>query len=157
MEQEAHPYMISDDADFTRPLATMLPGKAIRLVLNWIAINARNEHEIELRMPVLEEQPMVYVASIRMKERTIHVRYVRAAPELIGNISQQWGAYVTYRTRTLKERKKSVINAGGINFFLESIDMQNNDITFMAEQPATFQKKQKAMPSMKDSGQARSS
>jgi len=47
-------YGINDDAGFTQPLAEMHPGKTIRIVLNWLTLNAKDGYEIELRIPVPE-------------------------------------------------------------------------------------------------------
>jgi len=45
----------SDDAEITQPLAEMHPGKATKLILNWMTLNAKNGYEIELRLMVPDE------------------------------------------------------------------------------------------------------
>lgn len=52
-------YSINDDAEFTQTLVEMHSGKVTRIVMNWLALNANDGVEIELRMFEPEEQ-MVY-------------------------------------------------------------------------------------------------
>jgi len=52
-------YGISNDAQITQPIADMDPGKAARLALNWLTLNAKNRYDVELRIKVPEER-MVY-------------------------------------------------------------------------------------------------
>ena len=51
------------------------PGKAIRIVLNWLTLNAKDGYEIELHIPVPEEQ-IVYESRLQLKDNTINVRQV---------------------------------------------------------------------------------
>jgi len=81
-------YGINDDAEFTQPLAEMHPGEAIRIVLNWLTLNTTEGYEIELRIPVPEEQT-VYESRLQLKDNTIYVRQVQDAPGLIGKMLHQ--------------------------------------------------------------------
>ena len=85
----------------------MDPGKAMRLVLNWLTLNAKNGYKIELRIKVPEEQ-MVYKSRIRMGGGTMFVQQTREAPELVGKALHQWDNHINYRTLTLEEIIRSV-------------------------------------------------
>ena len=107
-------YGINDDAEITQPLAEMQPGKAMRIAVNWLTVNAKNGYEIELLMPVPEEQ-MVYVIGLSSRCRSIYVRYVHAAPGLIGKMLHQQDLQVNYQTLTLEEIQSSVYCAEAAN------------------------------------------
>jgi len=107
-------YGINDDAEITQPLAEMQPGKAMRIAVNWLTVNAKNGYEIELLMPVPEEQ-MVYVIGLSSRCRSIYVRYVHAAPGLIGKMLHQRDLQVNYQTLTLEEIQSSVYCAEAAN------------------------------------------
>jgi len=49
-------YGISNVAEITQPFAEMNPGKAARLILNWLTLNTKNGYDIELRIMVPEER-----------------------------------------------------------------------------------------------------
>jgi len=124
-------------------------------VLSWMTFNAENGHEIELRIPVPEEQA-VYVTSIRMKDRTMYVRYVHAAPGLIGKVLHQWDDQVNYRRLTLEEIKSSVNRAEATNLILDCDVMKNYVTNFVTEQLANSQEEQQPVPSMNDTGKINS-
>jgi len=95
-------YGISNEAEITQPFAEMDPGKATRLILNWLTLNAKNGYDIELRIMVPEER-MVYRSRIRMRGGAMFVQQTRGAPELVGKALHQWNDHVNYRTLTLEE------------------------------------------------------
>jgi len=103
-------YGINDDADITRPFAEMHLEKVIRIVLNWLTINAKNGYENELRIPVAERQA-IYKSKIGMRGGAIFVRRVKKAPELKSKVLHQWDSKVNYQTLTLKEIIRSVHRA----------------------------------------------
>jgi len=49
-------YGISNETELTQPLAEMQPEKALKLMFNWLTLNAKSGHEIELPVKVPEEQ-----------------------------------------------------------------------------------------------------
>jgi len=98
-------YGIGDDAEITQPLAEMDPGKATKLILNWLTLNAKSGYDVELRLMVPEEQ-MVYRRRIRMRDGTIFVQDTREVPELIDKALHQWNDHVNYPTLTKRNNEK---------------------------------------------------
>ena len=80
----------------------MDPGKATRIILNWLTLSAKNGYEIELRIMVPEEQT-VYKSKIRMRGGTMFVQQIRKATELVGKALHQWNDQVNCKTLTLEE------------------------------------------------------
>jgi len=66
-------YEISNDPEITQSLAEMDFGKATRVVLNWLILNAKNGYDVELSVMVPEER-MVYKSRIRMQGGTMFVQ-----------------------------------------------------------------------------------
>jgi len=103
-------YEISNDPEITQSLAEMDFGKATRVVLNWLILNAKNGYDVELSVMVPEER-MVYKSRIRMRGGTMFVQQTREAPELIDKVLHQWNDHVNYRTLTSEEIIRSVQRA----------------------------------------------
>jgi len=111
-------YGISNDAKVTQPFAKMDPGKATKLILNWLTLNAKNGYEIQLRLMVPEKQT-VSKSKIYMRSGAMFVRQTREAPELIGKALHHWDNQVNYRTLTLEEIIRSVQRADLANSLQE--------------------------------------
>jgi len=107
-------YGISNETELTQPLAEMQPETALRLMLNWLILNAKSGHEIQLRVKVPEEQ-MVYMSSLMLRHGTMYVRCVHIAPELRGKILYKWDSQTTYETLTIEEIQRSIKCANALN------------------------------------------
>jgi len=136
-------YRINDDAEFTQPLAEMHPGKAIRIILNWLTLNVKDGYEIELRIPLHEEQT-VYESKLHLKDGTIFVRRIQDAPRLIGKALHQWDINVNYQTLTLEEIIRSVQRADITNLLQEDDSILKDYVaTVMKRQPGDPQEDKK--------------
>ena len=144
-------YGLQDDDDFTQPLAEMLPAKAIWTVVNWLSINAKDGHELCLRIPVGNSKG-VYEAWLVTKARTNYVKSIRKVPELIGKIWHYWDAHVNYQTLTLEKIKNSTYHADLTEYFIETDGKQNGTNVYhnacMTEKPDLH--KQQGLPSMNE-------
>jgi len=128
-------YGINDDAEFTQPFAEMDPGKATRIILNWLTLNAKGGYEIELRIMVPEEQT-IYRSKICMRGGTIFVQQIRKATELVGKALHQWVDRVNYQTLTLEEIIRSVQRADLTNYLQEDSNILKDYVaTVMTKQP----------------------
>lgn len=135
-------YGINDDAEFTQPLAEMHPGKAISIVLNWLTLNTRNGYELDLRIPVPEEQT-VYESKLRLKDNTIYVRKIQVAPGLIGKALHQWDSKVNYQTLTPEEIMRSVQCADITNLIQEDDSILKDYVANVIQrQPGSCQEKE---------------
>jgi len=112
------PYGISHDEDFTQPLATMFPNKAIRIVINWLVTRAENGCKVYLRIPVSEEQK-IYETQLAIKAGTMLVKSIREAPKLVGKLLHCWDAYTNYRTLTVEKILYSSEHADLLEDFLD--------------------------------------
>jgi len=70
-------------------------------MFNWLTLNAKSGHEIQLPVKVPEEQ-MVYMSSLMMRNGAMYVRYVHIAPGLKGKILYKWDPQITYDTLTIE-------------------------------------------------------
>jgi len=127
-------YGINDDAEFTQPMVEMHPGKAIRTILNWLTLKAKDGYEIELRIPVPEQQT-IYESKLHLKDGTIFVQRIQDAPRLIGKALHQWDINVNYQTLTLEEIR-SVQSADITNLLQEDDSILKDYVaTVMKRQP----------------------
>jgi len=76
-------YGISNEAEFTQPLADMQPEKALMVMVSWLALNAKSEHNIRLRVKVPEEQT-VYTCVLHIRKGIMYAQHVYATPRLMG-------------------------------------------------------------------------
>jgi len=114
-------------------------GKAIRTVLSWMTFNEENGHEIELRIPVPQEQK-VCTSCLSLKHNDIYVRYVNDAPGLVGKTLHQWNSQVNYQTLTLEEIIRSVQRANITNFLRENSSILKDCVAnAMTRQPEDYQ------------------
>jgi len=103
-------YGADNDEMLTQPLATMLPNRAIRLVINWLMTNAEAGHQIELRLFEPSEQK-IYISNLEMENGGIYVRGMSEKPVLTNEILYIWEPSITYQTLTVEEIKQSVKRA----------------------------------------------
>jgi len=97
------PYGINSNEEFIKPLAEMVPEKALCIVTNWLVNNATPGYEITLRIADSVER-QVYEAQLVTKGRTIYITNIRKAPELIGKLLHCWVEGTNNNTLT-REKK----------------------------------------------------
>jgi len=73
------PYGANDDKMFAQPLATMLPDQAIRLVINWLLMNAGTGQKIELLVFEPSEQK-IYTSNLAIYRGRVFVQRFREHP-----------------------------------------------------------------------------
>jgi len=113
----------------------MDPGKATRIILNCLTLNAKDGYDVELRIMVPEEQTICR-SKIRMRGGTIFVQKVRKATELVGKVLHQWDDQVSYQTLTLEEIIRSVQRADVANYLQEDSSIIKEYVTtVMTKQP----------------------
>ena len=113
----------------------MDPGKATRIILNWLTLNAKDGYDVELRIMVPEGQT-IYRSKIRMRGGTIFVQKVRKATEVVGKVLPQWDDQVSYQTLTLEEIIRSVQRADVANYLQEDSSIIKEYVTtVMTKQP----------------------
>jgi len=113
----------------------MDPGKATRIILNCLTLNAKDGYDVELRIMVPEEQT-IYRSKIRMRGGTIFVQKVRKATEVVGKVLHQWDDQVSYQTLTLEEIIRSVQRADVANYLQEDSSIIKEYVTtVMTKQP----------------------
>jgi len=110
-------------------------GKATRIILNWLTLNAKDGYDVELRIMVPEGQT-IYRSKIRMRGGTIFVQKVRKATEVVGKVLHQWDDQVSYQTLTLEEIIRSVQRADVANYLQEDSSIIKEYVTtVMTKQP----------------------
>jgi len=113
----------------------MDPGKATRIILNCLTLNAKDGYDVELRIMVPEGQT-IYRSKIRMRGGTIFVQKVRKATEVVGKVLHQWDDQVSYQTLTLEEIIRSVQRADVANYLQEDSSIIKEYVTtVMTKQP----------------------
>ena len=110
-------------------------GKATRIILNCLTLNAKDGYDVELRIMVPEGQT-IYRSKIRMRGGTIFVQKVRKATEVVGKVLHQWDDQVSYQTLTLEEIIRSVQRADVANYLQEDSSIIKEYVTtVMTKQP----------------------
>ena len=113
------PYGINSNEEFIKPLAEMVPEKALYIVTTRLVNNATPGYEIPLRVPdSLERQ--IYEAELVTKGRTIYITNIRKAPELIGKLLHCWDEGTNYNTLTMEKIMYSSEHADLIESFPET-------------------------------------
>jgi len=136
VKKALRPYGISHDEDFTQPLATMFPNKAIRTVIKWLVTHAENGCEVCLRIPVSKEQK-IYETKLAIKTGTILFKRIRETPELVGKLLHCWDAYTNYRTLTVE---KIIYSSEHADLFEDFLDVDKNEKKEMQSSVITQQK-----------------
>jgi len=103
-------YGADNDDMFTQPLATMLPNRAIRLVTNWLMINAETGDKVDLRILEPSEQK-VYMSDLAVQKTGVYVQRMREVPMSTNEILHIWEPSVNYQTLTLEEIQLSIERA----------------------------------------------
>jgi len=92
----------------------MQPERALKLMLNWLTINVKASHTIQLRVEVAEEQT-ICTCWLKVNSSNVYVPHVYATLRVMGKVLHKSDSHVTYDTLTLEEITNSIKHANEVN------------------------------------------